>query len=262
MAKHKKKISYIRLAGLFGVLAGLVFLIIVLSAAKDQTTDMTCHSVTIRIDHEKGNFFIDREDVRQMILNDSLPDLVGHAVRELDLKSMERILNKNPFIQKADIYVDIKGNVFIDVQQREPVIRVINNKDVSYYIDKNGNKLPTSPKFTARVPVSNGHIPDNGKDFGPIEHQGLKDLYALAEFIRKDDFWKAQIVQVYLDKVNGLELIPRLGEHRIIFGNVDDMEGKFRKLRLFYEEGLKSMGWGNYRTINLKYKGQVVCSKF
>ena len=47
----------------------------------------------------------------------------------------------------------------------------------------------------------------------------------------------------------------------IVIGEVYNLESKFNKLMLFYEEGLSKTGWNEYKTINLKYKDQVVCTK-
>jgi len=64
--------------------------------------------------------------------------------------------------------------------------------------------------------------------------------------------------------VNGageIELISRVGNQPVLFGDINDMEEKFDKLLLFYKEGLSKTGWNQYKTINLTYKDQVVCTK-
>ena len=57
------------------------------------------------------------------------------------------------------------------------------------------------------------------------------------------------------------ELVPRTGSHTVIFGSPDDAEEKLAKLLTFYRRGLRNIGWEEYRTINVKYKEQVVCTK-
>jgi cell division protein FtsQ len=64
---------------------------------------------------------------------------------------------------------------------------------------------------------------------------------------------------VYVDK--DLELIPRVGNHTIILGNVSDLQEKFNKLMIFYKEAMPKVGWNKYKTLNLKYKNQIVCKK-
>ena len=59
-----------------------------------------------------------------------------------------------------------------------------------------------------------------------------------------------------------LELTPRSGNYTILFGRLDDAEQKLDKLLRFYREGLGKAGWDRYRTINVKYAGQVVCTEW
>jgi len=83
----------------------------------------------------------------------------------------------------------------------------------------------------------------------------------LAKFVDQSEFWKAQLVQIYVNEDNEIELIPRVGSHRILIGDVENLEEKFNKLMLFYEKGLSKTGWNEYSIINLKFKDQVVCTK-
>jgi cell division protein FtsQ len=87
------------------------------------------------------------------------------------------------------------------------------------------------------------------------------ELHKIATYVDKDAFWKAQIEQIFVTAESEFVLIPKVGEHTIVFGTGDDIEIKFEKLMLFYKEGLSRVGWDKYSTINLKYKNQIVCTK-
>ncbi len=56
-------------------------------------------------------------------------------------------------------------------------------------------------------------------------------------------------------------MIPKLGNHIIKFGRVEEMDAKFHKLMIFYKEVLKNFDAEDYRIINLKFKDQIVCTK-
>ena len=74
----------------------------------------------------------------------------------------------------------------------------------------------------------------------------------------------AQIGQIHREKNGDFVLIPQVGSHTIIFGSAfsdREVEEKFKKLKVFYEEGLPYEGWNKYDIINLKYKKQIVCKK-
>jgi cell division protein FtsQ len=88
-----------------------------------------------------------------------------------------------------------------------------------------------------------------------------EEIHRLARYIASDSFWKAQIQQVYVDENLEYVLIPRVGNHEIQFGKMDDLEIKFKKLKAFYEQALSKSDWNQYQSVNLKYKNQIVCKK-
>ena len=54
--------------------------------------------------------------------------------------------------------------------------------------------------------------------------------------LRHDPFWMAQIDQVDITPTDTFELIPKLGNQVIRFGNADNYEEKFNKLLAFYKQ--------------------------
>jgi cell division protein FtsQ len=56
-------------------------------------------------------------------------------------------------------------------------------------------------------------------------------------------------------------LIPKVGNHSIVFGSALFIEEKFNNLKTVYSKGLNTIGWDKYSRINLKYKGQIVAEK-
>jgi cell division protein FtsQ len=89
----------------------------------------------------------------------------------------------------------------------------------------------------------------------------LRELFKIATYVDKDAFWRAQIDQIFVTAESELVLVPKLGNHQIIFGNTEQMEDKFNRLMLFYREALSRVGWDKYKAINLRYRGQVVAVK-
>lgn len=89
----------------------------------------------------------------------------------------------------------------------------------------------------------------------------MTDLYKFALFLQENEFWNDQIEQIYVYPDNDIELIPRVGNHRIMLGTLDEFEEKLANLKLFYEQAIPKVGWEKYSMINLKYKNQIVCTK-
>ena len=169
-----------------------------------------------------------------------------------------------------EIYSTIDGVVTIRIRQRIPLVRVITSGGGTWYIDKDGYILPASRKFAPHILVASGDFnmghqlretmclnEVKDKDF----YKPWIDVLTVTNYINKVDFLKAQIVQIYLNSKNIIELIPRVGAHQIILGDASDLENKFFKLEVFYKEGLKKEGWNKYQKIDLRFNNQVICTK-
>ena len=109
-----------------------------------------------------------------------------------------------------------------------------------------------SKNFTERVLIANGNI---------VDSSDVSVISKVANYINDDEFLKAQIIQLHMNEDKEIELVPRVGNHTILLGEISEMEDKFNKLKLFYTKGVKQTGWNQYRLINLKYKNQLVCVK-
>ena len=112
--------------------------------------------------------------------------------------------------------------------------------------------MPLSRRFTAYLPIATGAIKE---DFAKT------DLYKFALFLHNDKFWNAQIEQIVVLPNQDIKLIPRVGDHQIILGNLYGYKERLDKLLAFYENGLNETGWNKYSVINLKFDKQVVCTK-
>ena len=89
----------------------------------------------------------------------------------------------------------------------------------------------------------------------------LFKIYKLALFINKNDFLKAFVEEIFINQRNEIEIIPKIGDQVIQFGDIDRMDEKFTYLKAFYHSNTTKGGWNKYATLSLKYKNQIVCSK-
>lgn len=249
-----------------------VLLIVVLGFVKKQHDRMPCSKVDIVIEENEDANFINRIDILQTAY-DKGDSLIGQPLESIDIKKLEMAYLQNPSIEKAQVSESIDGEIKIYVKQRTPILRVINYKNDSYYIDLEGKLMPLSESYTARVPIATGLITESYANTYSLDLLSrdindtlltkfiIDDLYLLAKYINESEFWKAQIEQIYINADREIELIPVFGNHRILLGDATDLRDKFNKLLVFYKEGLNKTGWNVYTKINLKYKNQVVCTK-
>ena len=71
----------------------------------------------------------------------------------------------------------------------------------------------------------------------------------------------AMVEQVDITAQRMFEMIPKIGNQLIVFGDASDVEAKLQKLKLFYKEIMIKAGWNNYSVINVQYKNQVVAKR-
>jgi len=175
-----------------------------------------------------------------------------------------------PEIKHAEVYSYISGEWQIDISLRRPIARIFNLDGSSCYLDSDGTLMPLSLNYTAHVITVDGNINEtdylknvddimNNDSLKTIEI--LDDLYAISNYVCSDEYLSAQITHLHINRYKEFELIPRVGEQRIMFGEAEYIAGKFKKLEYFYTEGINRAGWEKYDTINIMYKSQVVCSK-
>ena len=233
--------------------------IVLMSFIEIKKVESTCDKVEVVL---PGNqFFIERAEIDE-ILKSKNGLLIGRRLSGIDIQYLENKLKANPFIEYAKVYIDMNGVIHADVKQRVPVLRILNLSGQDFYVDQNGYKIPLSDHFTARVLVANGIIlEDFSGKVDTLKTKLSKDLFLTAKYIAEDSLWNDQIVQMFVNEKNDIELVPRVGNQKIILGNADNLKDKFRNLLLFYKKAIPQAGWDTYSSINLKFKGQIVCEK-
>ena len=204
---------------------------------------------------------IERAEIDHILMENG-GKLVGREIKSIHIQKLETALQANAFIRYAKVYADINGVVNVQIRQREPILRIINIASLDFYIDREGNKIPMSDNFTSNVLVANGLIyEDFSGKVDTLKSKMAKDLYKAAVFISADTLWNNQIEQLYVNQKNEIEMIPRVGNQKIILGDADSLDVKFNNLYVFYKKALPQVGWGTYKTINIKYANQVIGEK-
>jgi cell division protein FtsQ len=254
-----KRINWRLVFNTFVWLISLTGLFILMSFIKVKKAELTCKQVKILL---PGNqFFIEKHEVDE-ILETQNGKLEGKRLHDINIQALEDRLKANPFILSAKVYGDMDGVLHAEIEQRVPILRIFNTSGQDFYVDEKGLKIPLSDHFTARVLVANGSI--NEIFTGKIDTLSTpmgKSAFAVAYFISRDTLWNEQIVQLFVARNYDIELVPRLGNQKIILGDTDNLKDKFRNLYLFYKKALPKVGWDTYSSINLSFKGQIVCEK-
>lgn len=262
-----KKWLRISFWALFGI--GVV---VVLSMSKSAQKESECLSPSIYIKVDGANSFLTDQELRTRLERQGL--IYPHQkIEKLPLKKIEDCIKAMTEIREAKAYISLGGRWNIDVELRKPIARIFNNSGESFYLDDLGFTFTPSHTKPAKVVVVTGNIPDrqNSQSVEKIINNDtlktilfLDDIYRISYYVCSDPFLSAQIGQIHREKNGDFVLVPQVGKQIIIFGSANsdlEVEKKFKKLILFYKQGLPYEGWNKYSEINLKYDKQIVCKK-
>lgn len=226
------------------ILAAVVFLYS-FSAYRNENRNLKQPEIVF-VDNES---FITKEDVNKL-LKQNLGSLTSIKKVQLDLSRVERTICKNPMVSKAEVYATVDGKLKVEVTQRKPVARVFEGPK-SFYIDYEGKEMPLSQNETARVPLLTGSR-------GLVEEKRLKHLL---DYIYDDDFLKKHITGMEILPKGNIVMIPRGYDFEIMFGSPINIDRKFDNYKAFLHNAIKDTLTEKYKTINLKFAQQVVCTK-
>jgi len=247
-----KKIAHITLW-----IIPMLLIFISLGFSIKQSKQLKCAEVKVDIADSVQQQFVQPNDIRQWVRRNH-QEIFGLPLKSVNLRKIEEGLRKLHAVEDVAVYTNVYeegykscGALVVKIKQREPVFRV-DGQSGAFYMDKLGKVIEWSPRYTPRVMIVGGLV---SADFA------RKKLLPLITYINKDRFLSAQIDQIYVNAIGELSMVPRVGEQIILFGNAEDYQVKFRNLKALYTDGFKNGGWSIYKTINLEFHNQIVCTK-
>lgn len=255
-----------KILNIFMILLLISGLIVAAFMTHKMHEKVTIRKVDIDINYYGKDYYILQADVEEM-LSKVETNLLGSRMKEVNTEKIESYLEKSAFISRVEVYKKINGILEVQIHQRHPIARIETPKS-GFYLASDGALMPISEKNVSHVMVVNGHLINY--DYDELKNLSveqlredlvLNEILSLANYIHNDDFLKVMIDQIYLNREQEYELVPKLGQHYVLLGNLINMEEKLNKLQEFYEFGISQTGWNKYKMINLKYKNQVVCTK-
>ncbi len=240
---------------------GLISLWLVVSAVQ-RKQGLPIHTLAIEVEPlDGGELMITEADVRAHLKQLLGFELEGKPLSYIDMDRLERGLERVPFVKNAEAWVDAANALHVEVQQRKPLLRIIDAQGVSYYLDLQGVKMPLSPNYSARVPVATGFIPPFVPDFLERPGNTLGYLFRLVQAVQDDELLRPLASQLYVRNGGSVVLVPALGDFEIWLGDGSRLEDELKRLRIFYQYVLAYKGWRKYRKIDLRFAGQIVCKK-
>lgn len=227
----------------------LLGLVLLMGFAANKHKELRWTNTHIVIEDEAERPFVTQADARAILqqvhsIEDSL------LLREINIALLEESLDNHSSIEKAEVYSLWNGSLKITIKQHQPIARVMHDQG-SYYLLKNGEQMPLSSNFSAKVPIITGRVNDS---------LGV----ALANFwtqVATLNYFKEFFGSLHVSSNGDWVLHPLAGNHKVILGSPTNWNTKLKKLEVFYKNVVNANNLDSLKSLNLKFNQQVICQK-
>jgi cell division protein FtsQ len=236
-----KKLNFIK------IFSGTIIFLVLVGFSYNRHKQKTVNSIKINYD-QKEHIFVDTSIVNKLLIQNQ-KHVKNMPTEDLDLNLIETQLETHPLIENAEVYLDLDNSLYVEISQPKPIGRVVGKEQ--FYIDMNGNEMPLSSNYSAKVPI----VYNLNKKEISNAHQLLKHVY-------EDDFLSQRVTQIkaYPDEQFSFKL--RNKKFEIFVGKTVELEQKFFNFKAFYIKAERDSLFNKYKRIKLQYGSQVVCEKY
>lgn len=257
----KRILTYgLSLAALLGlaILAGVV-----MHSYRSSRSLLTCTG--IQVEFKDSLRFVSQEDIENYLKQD-YGAYIGQKLDSVSLCRIESLLDSRSAIMSSQAWATDDGTLHISILQRQPAVR-FSKGDVGFYADREGYIFPLHPSFTADVPVVSGAIPlsagNRYRGFAQTEREQewISEVLDMFQAFDSARGWKGRIESVSVRSSGDLAIRLKDAAETFIIGEPCDIRSKISRMDRYFSHILPAREDRKYKTVNVKYNGQIVCRK-
>ena len=229
--------------------------------ARENYLDTRIQSINLIAESDSGF-------VKQSVLRDEIEMMCANKkVGTVNMMEIQRKMNDNPWIESNTSYIDLDGQLNLSFKEYEPQLRIFGKDGHSVYVTNEGVVIPSSNIYTPYVLIASGNF----------EIQMDSATYQLNDSIKQDvnlinalhwlkainanSFIKNCTGQLYCNSKNEFELTVRGIDAKVIVGDTCDATDKLKRLETFMKQRINNQETKTFKSINLNFKNQIVCTK-
>jgi len=236
--------------------ATLIVLFVIAWKAKEEKK---YNSIQIELVGENtAALFMDEKEILQIIHEQGVKE--GQAIGKLNLNTLEKYLETIRWVKHVELFLDNAQVLQVKIEQRIPIARIFTASGNSFYIDKEGLKLPLKQLIVLRLPVFT-NFPTDQQILSKPDSLLLNDILHFTKAVQNDSFFMAQTAQVNIAVNGDFELVPSVGDHLVLIGSVENIEDKLNRLYTFYKKVWVQSGLNAYQVIDCRFDNQIVALK-
>lgn len=213
------------------------------SLKRFSNKEITQDLISVKLNEGKTPvYFMDEKNIKELVKKNNPSGKVGN----LNIPGLEKKLNEFPAVDSANVYLNLNGNLNVDIKQRVPIFRLTKGEKV-FYVDEKGTEFPISRNYSHPCMLV----------FGDVKKDEYKDVVKLVNRINADDFSKKYFIGIKKEKKN-YNLLTTDGNYKVEIGDLDNIEFKLKGFKAFVEKFLVYQNPEKYSKISVKYNNQIV----
>ena len=227
------------------ILSTVIIFGFLLSFSLKRFNNASMEKVSVNLLSPQGKekvYFIDEKDVKEFIKKSNPTKRIG----DIDIPHLEKEVNHFPSVDSANVYLNLNGNLNVDIVQRVPAFRL--NKDgQDFYVDSKGNEFPISKNYSHPSMLVTGNVKRG-------------EYVKLAELVHKintDDFSRKYFIGISKEK-NSYNLLTSDGNYKVEIGDLENIDFKVKGFKEFAEKFLVFQNPEKYSKVSVKYNNQIV----
>lgn len=187
-------------------------------------------------------YFIDEKDIREIVKKSNPEKRIG----DINIPELEKKLNRLPAVDSANVYLNLNGNLHLDIKQRVPAFR-LNKNGNDFYVDGKGTEFPISKNYSFPCMLVTGDV----------DKSEYIKLAQLVDKIDRDEFSKKYFIGISKEKEN-YNLLTSQGNYKVEIGDLENINLKVKGFKTFVEKHLVYQEPEKYTKISVKYDNQIV----
>ncbi len=225
------------------ILVTVVLFGFLLSFSLKRFNNAQMENVSINMSQGKTPvYFVDEKDIKDLVKQYNPTKKIG----DVKIPELEKKINEIPFVDSANVYMNLNGNLNVDIKQRIPIFR-LNKNGKDFYVDEKGVEFPISRNFSYPCMLV----------MGDVDASEYQELGQLVEKIDKDDFSKKYFIGIKKEKDN-YNLLTSDGNYKVEIGDLENIDFKVKGFKTFVEKYLVYQNPNKYKKISVKYNNQIV----
>lgn len=236
-------------------IGGLAILCLFMIAWKDKNHKKISFIQVELIGESTDAIFMDEMAIRSILHDEGIKE--GMPLDQVNLTALENSIEKTAWIKNAEFYINNKQVLEVKIEQRIPIARIFTLPGTSFYIDIEGNRLPLKQLTILNLPVFTGFPTDQEKLSKP-DSILLDQILFFVKTIKEDSFFNAQIAQVNIEANGDFQMVPTIGDHLVLLGNLEQLENKLNRLYTFYKKVWVQSGLNAYSVLDCRFNNQLV----